>query len=66
MNSKITWNKTKYILAENEFKKLQRFDWNLFIDQNYFNHDEAQLYLKFQSIYKTITTFSGLPNITSG
>ena len=46
-------------------KKLQTFDSNLFIGQSYFNNDGAQLYLIFQPIYKTITTFSGLSNTTS-
>ena len=41
-------------------KKLQRFDSSFFTGQNYFNNDGAQLYLIFQPIYKTITTFSGL------
>ena len=28
--------------------------------QNYFNNDGTQLYVIFQPIYKTVTTFSGL------
>ena len=60
---KITSNKTKIVLVENEFKKLQTFDSSLFIGQSYFNNDGAQLYLIFQPICKTVTTFSGLPNI---
>ena len=36
-------------------KKLQTFDSSLF------NNDGAQLYLIFQLIYKTVTTFSGFP-----
>ena len=31
--------------------------------QNYFNNDGTQLYVIFRQIYKTITTFSGLPKI---
>ena len=31
-----------------------------FIGQSYYNNDGAQLYLTFQPIYKTTTTFSGL------
>ena len=46
-------------------KKLQTFDSSLFIGQSYFNNDGAQLYLIFQSIYKTITTFSGLKDTIS-
>ena len=40
------------------------FDSSLFIGQSYFNN-EAQLYLIFQPIYKTITTFSGLEDTIS-
>ena len=46
-------------------KKFQTFDWSLLFDQNYFNNDVAQLFLVFQSIYKTITTFSGLKDTIS-
>ena len=35
------------------------------IGQSYFNNNGAQLYLIFQPIHKTITTFSGLPGIIS-
>ena len=37
LNTKITPNKRKHFLVENEFKKLQTFDPSLFIDQSYFN-----------------------------
>ena len=58
-------NKSKQLLVENEFKKLQTFDSSLFIGQSYFNNDGSQLYLIFQPIYKTITTFSCLPDTIS-
>ena len=54
------------MLVENEFKKLQTIDLSLFVGQSYFNNDGAQLYLIFQPIYKTITTFSGLSDKISG
>ena len=63
LNKKITSNKRKHVLVENEFKKLQTFDSSLFIGQSYFNNDGAQFYLIFQLIYKTITTFSDLKHI---
>ena len=47
---------------ENELKKLQTFDSSLSIDQSYLNNYGAQLYLIFQPIYKTVTTFSCLPD----
>ena len=61
VNKKVTSNKTKHLLVENEFKKLQTFDSSLFIGQSYFNNDGAQLYLIFQLIYKTIKIFSNTP-----
>ena len=45
--------------------KLQTFYSSLFIGQSYFNNDGAQLYLIFQTIHKTITTFLGFPNTIS-
>ena len=65
INKKNTSNKAKQVLVENGFKKLQTTESSLFIGQNYFNNDGAQLDLIFQPIYKTITIFSGLPNIIS-
>ena len=65
LNTKVRSNKAKHLLVENEFEKLQTFDSNLFIGQSYFNNDGAQLYLIFQSIYKTISTFFILPGTFS-
>ena len=61
----INSNKTKHLLVENEFKKLQTFDSSLFIDQSHFNNDGAYLYLIFQPIHKTIATFCGFPDTIS-
>ena len=66
LNKKVTSNKTKHLLTENEFKKLQTFDSSLFIGQSYFNNDGSQNYLIFPPIYKAITTFFGLPDTISG
>ena len=65
MNKKITLNKTKHALVENELKILRTFDLIFFIVQSYFNNDGAQLYLIFQPIYEIITTFSGLKDTIS-
>ena len=43
LNKKVTTSKTKNVPAENEFKKLQKFDSSLFIGQNYFINDATQL-----------------------
>ena len=46
-------------------KSLQTFGSSPFIDQSYFHNDGAQLYLIFQPIRQTITTFSGLSDTVS-
>ena len=48
VNKKITSNKTKHILIENELKKLQTFNSSLFLGQRYFNNHGTQLYVIFQ------------------
>ena len=53
LNKRFTSNKTKHVLVENEFKNLRIFDPNLFISQNYFFNDGAQLYLIFQTLFYT-------------
>ena len=50
LNRKITSNKTKHVLVENELKKLKTFDSSYFIGKNYFEEDGAQNYLVFQPI----------------
>ena len=45
---------------QDKIVKLQTYDLSIFIGLSYFNNDGAQLYLIFQPIYKTVTTFSGL------
>ena len=65
VNKKVTSNKTKHLLVENEFKKLQTFGSRPFISQSYFNNDGAQLYSVFQPIDKTTTTFSNHADIIS-
>ena len=47
LNKKVTSNKSKNVLVENKFKKIQTFDSSLFVGQSYFFNDEAQLYLIF-------------------
>ena len=64
-NKRINSNNTKHLLVESEFEKLQTFDSCIFIGQSYFNNDGEKLYLIFQPIYKTITTFSCLQDAIS-
>ena len=50
LNKKVTSNKTKHLLVENDLKELKTFDSSLFIGRTYFNNDRAQLFLIFQPI----------------
>ena len=49
-NRKITTNKTKHLLAENELSKLKTFDSSCFIGKSHFDEDGVQNYLVFQPI----------------
>ena len=50
LNKKLNSNKTKNLLVENEFKKLQSLDLTYFRGKIYFEEDGTQNYLVFQSI----------------
>ena len=50
LDSKITTNKTKNKLIENEFKKLKTLDLSYFIGKSHFEEDDTQNYLAFQPI----------------
>ena len=50
LNKKITLNKTKYVLFENELKKLKTFDSSYFIGKNYFEENGTQNYLALEPI----------------
>ena len=52
LNRKITQNKTKHLLVENELNKLKTFDSSYFIGKNHFEEDGTQNYLVFQPINK--------------
>ena len=47
LNRKITKNKTKNLLAENELNQLKTFDLSYFIDKSHFEEDGTQNYLVF-------------------
>ena len=49
---KITKNKTRHFLLENELKRLKIFDLSYFIGKNYFEEDDAQNYIVFQPMHK--------------
>ena len=49
LNRKITANKTKHLLVENEFKKLKTFDSSYFRGKSHFvDNDGTENYLVFQ------------------
>ena len=52
LNRKITANKSKNLLAENELKKLKTFDSSYFIGESHFEEDCTQNYLVFQPLNK--------------
>ena len=49
---KITSNKAKHLLVENEFKKLKTFDLSYFIGRSHFEEDGTQNCLVFQPVEK--------------
>ena len=52
LNKKITQNKTKNLLVENELKKLKIFDLSYFIGKSQFEEDGTQNHLVFQPLKK--------------
>ena len=51
-NRKITANKSKHLLVENELKKLKKFDLSYFRGKSHFEEDGTQNYLVFQPMYR--------------
>ena len=53
LNRKITTNKAKHLLVENELNKLKTFYFGYFIEKGHFdNEDDIQNYLVFQPLNK--------------
>ena len=52
VSDRVTSNKTKNLLLENEIKKLNNFDAAYFRGKNYFDDDGTQNYLVFQPVYR--------------
>ena len=57
LNRKITQNKSKHLLVENELNKLKTFDSSYFIRKSHFE-DGVQNYLVFQPMYRYFKTDS--------
>ena len=51
ISDRVTKNKTKYLLVENELKKLQKFDAAYFRGKSHLEKDGTQNYLVFQAMY---------------
>ena len=62
LNRRITANKTKHLLVENELKKLKKFDWSYFIGKSYFEEDGTQKYLIFQPMHRYFKRIAGVGN----
>ena len=62
LNKKITSNKSKHLLAENELKKLKTFDSNYFISKSLFEEDDTHNYIVFQSMYRYFKQIAGVGN----
>ena len=52
LNRKISQNKSKHLLVENELSKLKTFDSSYFIGESHFEEDGVQNYLVFQPIIR--------------
>ena len=62
LNRKITVNKSKPLLVENELKKLKTFDSSYFRGKSHFGEDGAQNYLVFQPMYRYFKIIAGVGN----
>ena len=65
LNKKITSNKTKHLLVENELNKLKTFDSSHFIGKSHFDEDGTQSYLVFQPLDKYFTLITNILPILS-
>ena len=65
LNKKITKNKTKHLLVENEVNKLKTFASSFFIGKSYFEEDGTQNYLVFQPLNKYFKLITNTLSILS-
>ena len=59
-NRKITPNKSKHLLVQNELKKLKIFDLSYFIGKSHFKEDGTENYLVFQSMHRYFKMIAGV------
>ena len=62
LGRKITANKSKHLLVENEFKKLKTFDSIYFRSKSHFEEDGMQNCLVFQPIQRYFKRIAGVGN----
>ena len=65
LNRKITANKTKHLVVENELKNLEYIDSSYFRDGSHFEDDGAWKYLVFQPMYRYVQTIANKNSILS-
>ena len=65
LNKKITTNKSKHLLVENELNKLKTFDSSYFIGKSHFEEDGTQNYLVFQPINKYFKVITNTDYVSS-
>ena len=65
LNRKITANKTKNLLVENELNKLKTFDSSYFIGKSHFEEDGTQNYLVFQPIKRHFKVIANTDYVSS-
>ena len=65
LNRKITSNKTKHVLVENELKKLKTFDSSYFFGKSHFEEDGIQDYLVFQLLNRYFKVIASINYVSS-
>ena len=65
LNRKITQNKTKHLLVEDELNKLKTFDSSYFIGKSHFEEYDVQNYLVFQPLNKYFKVITNTVYISS-
>ena len=65
LNRKITLNKSKHLLFENELNKVKTFDSSYFIGKSHFDEDGTQNYLVFQPLTKYFKLITNTLSILS-
>ena len=65
LNRKVTANKAKHLLIENEFKKLKTLDLNYLTGKIHFEEDGTQNYLVFQPTIKYFKVLANAKYISS-